>query len=114
MNGKYKFSWNQSKLSKLRGNIKQAMIAAGFATANKAAENAPVDTGALSNSLRVTTSEKDAVYVLAGGKSGGKSIAYARRREYENRKNPQTKRYMGRAFDDLKTNYAKYFKGVTK
>lgn len=108
------FKWNQSMLGRLRKSIATGLVKMGYAISNQAQRNAPVDTGALVNSIRVSISNADEVFVLAGGSVGGKSIPYAKKREYENRKNPQTKRYMGRAFDQETKNYLKYFKGITK
>lgn len=110
----YTFTWNHPRIDRLEQNVNKAMVTAAIDVSNEAKRGAPVDTGALVNSLRVDTDKADQVYVLAGGKVGGKNIPYAKRREYENRKNPQTKFYMSRAFASLKDNYQKYFKGIAK
>lgn len=95
------------------------MLTAAIDVANEAKRGAPADTGALINSIRVVSllsnpARNALVMVLAGGKVGGKNIAYAKYREYNNRKNPQTKFYMYKAFKSLEENYQKYFKGLTK
>lgn len=54
---------------------------------------APVDTGELRDSGRVERFGKDGSAAVFGG---GK-VPYARRRHYENKKNPQTLRYLERA-----------------
>lgn len=119
----YQFTWNQPRISRLKQDVNKAMVTAAIDVHNAAKRNAPVGVypkgsgragGTLRNSIRVDTDKKDQVYVLAGGKNGGKSVPYAKRREYENRKNPQTKFYMSRAFASLKDNYRKYFKGIAK
>lgn len=110
----YVFSWNQARISQLKQDVNKAMVTAAIDVSNDAKRGAPVDTGALVNSIRVDTDKADEVYVLAGGKVGGKSVPYAKFREYNNRKNPQTKFYMSRAFASLKDNYLKYFKGIAK
>lgn len=110
----YSFRWNQSCISRLRTDTLKAMLTAAIDTSNVAKRGAPVDTGALVNSIRVDTTKRNEIFVLAGGNNVGKKVPYAKRREYENRKNPQTKFYMRNAFQDLGQNYTKYFKGIAK
>ena len=43
-------------------------------------------------------------------KFGGQGIAYAKRRHYENRKNPQTLRYLERAGKSVEKNKDRYIK----
>lgn len=110
----YKFTWNRPKLSKTKDNSKKATLALGFATANMAMKGAPVLTGALVNSIRVTDDSEGKIYILAGGKVGGKNIPYAKRREYENKAHPEKKEYMKKAFKWAEENYKKYYEGVTQ
>lgn len=119
----YQFTWNQPRISQLKQDVNKAMVTAATDVHNEAKRNAPVGVypkgsrrtgGTLRNSIRVDADKKDQVYVLAGGKNGGKVVPYAKFREYNNRKNPQTKFYMSRAFASLKDNYQKYFKGIAK
>lgn len=115
----YSFKWNQSRISQVRGNTLKAMVTAAIDVSNNAKRGAPVDTGALVNSIRVVNlltdkAQNAQALILAGGKIGGKKIAYAKYREYNNRKNPQTKFYMFKAFKNLEQNYPKYFKEITK
>lgn len=110
----YKFSWNRPRLSRVRSNSKQATLALGFGIANEAMRGAPVLTGALVNSIRVTDDSNGTVYVLAGGSVGGKSVPYAKRREFENKKHPNKRFYMRNAFNWGNKNYQRYYKGVTK
>ena len=42
---------------------------------------------------------------------GGGSVKYAKRRHYENKKNPHTKRYLEKAGDKNSKNFIKYMKG---
>lgn len=106
--------WNQAKLSSLRRNVVTGIIKLGNAIGNQARRNAPVDTGALVNSIRVSTDDNDEVYILAGGAVAGNSIPYAKRREYENNLHPSTKHYMSRAFESETKDITKYFKGTIK
>lgn len=110
----YKFKWHTSELNRLKRNTIGCMINFGYRIAAEAQRGAPVDTGALVNSIRSTTNNTDQVMILAGGSVAGKKIPYAKRREYENRKNPHTRFYMKNAFSWGEQNYQKYFKGVTK
>lgn len=113
-NNSVTFKWNQSKINSLKRNIQEGLVSLGFAIANQAMRNAPVDTGALVNSIRVNEDNANTVYVLAGGNVGGRSIAYAKKREYENNLHPGTTHYMGRAYESEMKQWSKYFKGVTK
>lgn len=110
----YSFKWDTAKLSKLRGNFMKRALDLGFGTAREAQRGAPVLTGALVNSIRATTNGKDTVLVIAGGSVGGKKVAYARKREYENRAHQNKRYYMKNAFNWLEQNYTKAFKGMVK
>ena len=113
MAAKTEFKWNQPQVMKVREMFRKGLINMGFAIANQARRNAPVETRALENSIRTTVSNNDTVYVIAGGTvgkdeqgvarvvNGRYKIPYARRREYENKKHPQTKHYLGRAFKNV-------------
>lgn len=109
------FTWNQGKVQALKSNSIKGLIAMAFDVSSKAKDNAPWLSGDLSRSIR-TAEENDVVYVLAGGKSQGKTIAYARRREYENNAHPETLYYMHRAFDEVvRGDYRRrYFGEATK
>lgn len=68
---------------------------------------APHETGALQNSGRVEPVTGG--YKISFG-NGGK-VPYAKRRHFENKKNPQTKRYLSRAGDSvLRGDTGKYFR----
>lgn len=70
---------------------------------------APRDTSALANSGQVIR-EGAGKYSV---KFGGGGVPYARRRHYENKKNPQTLRYLERAGDGTFRNSKRYFRGIT-
>lgn len=59
---------------------------------------APVDTGDLRASGRVEPLENGSSAVFGGASV---DVPYARRRHYENRKNPQTLRYLERAGESI-------------
>lgn len=68
---------------------------------------APKDTGALVNSGRIDRVTNG--YSITYGNS---RVPYARRRHFENRKNPQTLGYLERAgYSVIRGNKAKYFRG---
>lgn len=70
---------------------------------------APVDTSALVNSGRIEQT-KDGYRVIFGSSR----VPYARRRHFENKKNPQTLHYLSRAGDNvIRGNTSKYFRGKT-
>lgn len=101
--------WNAGALELVQQRFEQRMLAMAYDIAQRARGKAPVDTGALKASIRVEINGRD-VNVLAGGNSGGGVVRYARKREFENRKNPHTIGYMRNSFTetfsgDWKTKY---------
>lgn len=73
---------------------------------NRSKALAPVDTRALVNSA-ITEPVKDGYKV----KYGSSRVPYARRRHFENNKNPQTKGYLAKAAESVvRGNLAKHFK----
>lgn len=69
--------------------------------------NAPKDSGALVRSGRVNRAGSEWVVTF-----GDNSVRYARRRHYENKKSPQTLKYLERAGESVaKGNPTKYFRG---
>ena len=67
---------------------------------------APVETSALRNSGEVSPITNG--YKISFGSS---RVPYARRRHFENKKNPQTKGYLAKAGDSVaRGNIAKYFR----
>lgn len=76
-------------------------------TVNRAQMLAPKDTGALISSGRVVEGNGKATAVFGGADVG---VPYARRRHYENKKNPQTLHYLKRAGDSVvKEGVKKYY-----
>lgn len=109
------FKWNNAKISTLSRKTQQGLVMMAYEVANQAKQNAPYDEGTLRNSIRVVPNT-NGVEVIAGGSYGGKKIAYAKRREYENNKNPHTKFYMKNALETvLESNWKEnFFGGITK
>jgi hypothetical protein len=68
---------------------------------------APVDTGSLVDSGRIVRHGLGYYSVIFGGGQ----VPYARRRHYENSKNPGTLRYLQRAGDANSKNFKRYIKG---
>ena len=69
---------------------------------------APKDTRALVNSGNVKRTG-DMEYTI---KFGSSKVPYARRRHFENKKNPQTLGYLSKAADSIKrSDKSKYFRG---
>jgi len=68
---------------------------------------APIETGALRNSSRVEPVTNG--YRIRFGDS---RVPYARRRHFENKKNPQTRGYLAKAGDSVaRGDQSKYFRG---
>ena len=114
-----KINWNDSAIASIENKTMKGLIRMGYDMASMARSNAPYKTGALSNSIRVEEDAGD-VFVIAGGKSGGKDIRYAAIQEFGGLagRNHSTKivgkHYMERAKDFiLAGDYInKYFGGV--
>ena len=76
----------------------------------RANQIAPVETGALVNSGRIIR-KGSANYQV---KYGSSRVPYARRRHFENKRNPQSLRYLEQAGDSVtRGSLNKYFKGLT-
>lgn len=75
-------------------NLKNAQRAMGDAILGRSTMIAPKLTGALRSDGRVETKDTSVEVVF-----GDKRVPYARRRHFENRKNPQTLHYLERAGD---------------
>lgn len=114
MSSEASFKWNQAALDRIKHKTMEALVDLGQDTAYQAQRGAPVDTGALVNSIHIDDSKENVVYVLAGGKVGPFNVPYARRREYENRLHPNTRFYMKNALEWAYKNRNKYFKDITK
>lgn len=72
---------------------------------------APKASGNLVNSGRIERVAEGEYDVVFGGKSGGADVRYAKRRHYENNKNPQTLEYLKRAGDGVAKQKRKYLSG---
>ena len=72
---------------------------------------APKDKGNLVNSGRIEKLGLAAYKASFGGSSGGVSVKYAKRRHYENKKNPHTLKYLERAGNAVSKQKDKYIKG---
>ena len=110
------FKWHKPRVERLEKFTKQGLWMMAGDMANKAKHNAPYLNGHLSNSIRRRLVNASEVEVVAGGKFGGRDIRYAVRREFENKKNPQTKHYMKRAMESTMSGdwKQKYFGGITR
>ena len=113
---KVDLQWNNAALSMINTKTIQGLFRMGFDIAARARENAPYQTGALRNTIRVQEVDANTLEVIAGGSYGGKKVPYAWRREWENNLHPDRKHYMQRAKDTIMTgNYMqKYFGDITK
>lgn len=79
------------------GRIESALGIMGRRILHLAQAYAPVDTGALRGDGRVNREQEGTITVAFGGLD----VPYARRRHYENNKNPQTKYYLERAGNQI-------------
>lgn len=118
MSSKVTFKWDKAALAKIENGFTRGLVKMGFAVASKARAKAPYDTGALVNSIRVTE-KGNTVYVAAGGKFAGKTIAYARIQElggYAGRNHTsyiRPKHYLRGGLEEVtRGDITKYFKGV--
>lgn len=118
MSSSVNFKWNQSALSRIQHQFNRGMVAMGFDVAARARHRAPVKTGALNNSIRVTERGNE-VLVVAGGSFAGKTIAYARIQElggWAGRNHSayiKPKHYLRGGFEEIiRGDITKYFKGV--
>ena len=116
-----KFTWNKRNLNNMSQYMKEGMFALGFDIAAQARRNAPVETSALRNSIRVMP-EGSEIHVKAGGivaqsSRGPKYVDYADWREIlPNKKNPSSVHYMRNAMRTVMSGdyMTKYFGKVAK
>lgn len=95
--------WLASETRRLR-NAEKTM---GDVILNRAKMIAPVLTGALRANGRVEQNPKGGISVVFGDVT----VPYARRRHFENRKNPHTLQYLRKAGDSVvKEGVRKYYK----
>lgn len=87
--------------------LKRTELAMASAMVNRGRMLAPHLTGALKASGRVVADSKGTSAVFGGAEIG---VPYARRRHFENRKNPQTLLYLQKAGDSVaKEGVSKYY-----
>jgi hypothetical protein len=96
--------WSAQKVQKLD----VAMLNLATTIHRDAANLAPVDSGALVSSGRVVRQALGRYSIVFGGGH----VRYAKRRHYENRKNPGTLGYLKRAGDVNSRNFKSYLRGL--
>lgn len=89
-----------------RENIKLATRAMGDAILARATMIAPKLTGALRSDGRVETKDTSVVVAFGDGR-----VPYARRRHFENKKNPHTLNYLSKAGESVKKEGIKKWMG---
>lgn len=99
------FNQESKRLDRTAQNMAQVMV-------NRGQMLAPVDTGALVKSGRVVKNGTASYSATFGGASVG--VPYAKRRNYENRKNPQTLHYSERSGDSVKKEGIKKYYDMTR
>lgn len=105
--------FDKRKIAEMSDFYQAGLFRMGYDIHNKAKMLAPVLTSALQNSIRVEEDGYD-VYVVAGGRVGGKEIRYAAIRELVNNAHPWTAHYMENAMNTVMTGdyLKKYFGGI--
>lgn len=93
---------------KVEKNLDTGLLRVALDVHRLSSQYAPVDAGNLVSSGRVAKDGKS-YEVIYGGRGGGVNVPYALRRHFENNKNPQTKRYLSRAGDQVSKQINKYF-----
>lgn len=88
--------------------LDRAMLALATTIHRDAGNLAPIDKGALVASGRVKRNKSGDYSIIFGGSQ----VPYAKRRHYENKRNPQTLRYLERAGDANSKNFTRYIKGL--
>lgn len=98
--------WESSSMD----NLEFALASLSTEIHRIAIMNAPHLNGALQDSGKVERLESMKYQV----RFGDSEVPYALRRHYENKKNPQTLRYLERAAESVFTDISEYFKGIFK
>lgn len=95
--------WFRDESAVLKRTVRNMM----GVTVNRGQMLAPVDKGDLVSSGRVTGQGEKSVAKFGGADVG---VPYAKRRHYENKKNPQTLNYLKKAGDSVvKEGFKKYY-----
>lgn len=122
------FKWNDQEIAKWPIRLRQGALRMAFKIASVARERAPYVTGALSNSIHTdTTSEENAIFVIAGGPSYmsrpprnarqiTRVVDYAAKREKGPNRDPTSEHYMENALKDVMQGdwQTEYFGDITK
>lgn len=110
-----KLDWNTNELSLINKRAVNGLFKMGFDIASRARANAPYQTGALRNTIRVQEQGENSIEVIAGGSYGGHRVPYAWKREQGPNRNPATVHYMQNAADSvMQGDYIKkYFGDIT-
>lgn len=95
---KKKSQWNSAELRMATDILRLATV------------YAPVDKGHLRASGRIERNDGKGLKVAFGGSGNGFAVPYARLRHFQNRKNPQTLRYLERAGEQVAKDKDKYIK----
>lgn len=107
--GGVKFTSRINDWSRRKARVLDVAMLELATTIHRDASNlAPVDTAALVNSGRVKRRGEGKYSIIFGGNG----VRYAKRRHYENRKNPHTLHYLERAGDANSKNFKRYVKGL--
>jgi hypothetical protein len=97
---------------KIHKNMQAALLDMAADIDKRAKILAPKLTRALVNSALISPSKLSDTYTVSFGSS---KVPYARRRHYENKKNPQTIGYLTKAGESVaRGSTGKYFRGVDK
>ena len=104
-----KFTENKGWSEKQQRSMKAGLLEMATDIHRRAVILAPIETGALRNSGKITPEGSDA-YKISFGSS---KVPYARMRHFVNKKNPQTLGYLAKAGDSVARGAKeKYFKGL--
>lgn len=105
-----------SKVEDIKKQAMRGMLKLGYDIAAQARRNAPYQTGALRNTIRVEDPDDSTIEIIAGGSFGGYSVPYAAKREEGPNRNPATEHYMANAQKFVMTGdyIKKYFGDITR
>lgn len=111
-----KLTWNKRNISLINDRAVKGLFRMGYDIAKYARMNAPYQTGALRNSIRVQEVDDTTLEVIAGGTFGGKKINYAMIRERGPNRIPGTEHYMENAQKLVMSGdyMTKYFGDITQ
>lgn len=91
---------------KILNGMDKALLEMATDIHRRAVINAPIETGALKNSGVIEPKQEGYAVKFGSGR-----VPYARKRHFENKKNPQTTHYLEKAGDSVaRGDKAKYFR----